>query len=66
MKYDVEAVAEELLGTDQNLDDVVGDHLTEDWSFKAELRDHAVQCVACRHWFAPEEVDGDDTCDSCG
>jgi hypothetical protein len=66
MKYNVEAVAEELLGTDQSLDDVVGNHLTEDWSFKEELRDHAVRCASCHYWFVPEEVDSDDTCDACG
>ena len=65
MNYDVESVAEELLGTKQPLGHVVGDHLTEDWGFLAALRDHAIRCKGCNVWYDPEEVDGDDTCEEC-
>lgn len=65
MSYDVETVAEELLGTKQPLGDVVGNHLVDDWSFRDELRSHAIRCLGCRTWYDPEEVDGEDTCEDC-
>jgi hypothetical protein len=65
MNYDVESVAEELLGTKQPLSDVVGNHLVEDWGFAQELRNHAICCVQCRTWYDPEELDADDVCEEC-
>lgn len=65
MSYDIERVAESLLGTDRNLDDVVGSHLTDDWQFCDELRAHAIRCPGCAYWFDPEEVSEDDECEGC-
>jgi hypothetical protein len=63
--YDVESVAEELLGTKQPLGDVVGTHLVDDWSFGEELRSHAIRCHTCKTWYDPEEVDAEDICEGC-
>lgn len=69
MSYNVEAVAGQLLGTDQDLSDVVGSHLTSNWSFRDELREHAMRCISCRHWFPPEQMDSGDEetaeCEGC-
>lgn len=65
MNYDVESVAEELLGTNQGLADAVGSHLMQDWSFQEELRNYAIRCHHCKFWYDPQEVDGDDICEEC-
>lgn len=65
MNYDIESVAEDLLGTCQDLSAVVGDHLVEDWEFQRQLREYAIRCPQCGFWFDPENVDEDDHCDGC-
>lgn len=50
-------VAEELIGTRQELIDVVERHELEDFSFEESLRDYALRCGTCKIWDTPECMD---------
>lgn len=50
-------VAEELIGTRQELADVVERHELEDLSFEESLRDYALKCGTCGLWDEPECMD---------
>lgn len=63
--YNVESIADQILGTDARLDDVVGSHLLENDEFIWALRDHAIRCQCCLTWKPPHEVDENDECEDC-
>jgi hypothetical protein len=61
-------LAEELVGTKSDLDDVAERHETDNWQLLSDLKDYALKCDTCGLWCDPEEMDttdGDCTCEEC-
>lgn len=61
-------VADELIGTYQELHDVAESHELEDFEFCASLDEYAMCCATCGWWDSPEDMDttGDEPeCEEC-
>lgn len=68
MNNRAQEIADELLGTDQPLDDVAERHEFEDYTLLHEIGEYAQRCTVCCFWFDPEELDttdGDCICEEC-
>lgn len=64
----IQEIADELLGTNQDVSEVMDSYELDDLSLCSELDEYALQCTACRWWFVPEEMDtteGDCICGEC-
>lgn len=61
----VQEVADELIGSAQDLNDVLSDEEQNDTDFLKELDEHVYQCDQCGWWVERNEVNGDGYCSDC-
>lgn len=63
-----EEIAQELLGTSQDVSDACDAYEYENLELMSEIDQFALRCTECSWWFEPEEMvttDGDCICNEC-